>query len=438
MREREARVHLVGRARLRARRQKQFEVAQELWLAGFYRQAYAIGLESQFTVVLLSIPWRSSSSNSGTVAKATPTRTIVQACSKRPIRGYNRRMGTLLVGARVLLAAVFVVAGAAKLLDRRGSYRSLTGFGVPARLQPALTILLPLAEIRTALALIPPSTARWGGLAALVLLLTFSAGIASAMRRGTAPPCHCFGQIHSAPAGRGTLVRNLALALPAGFVVIEGPGPSIATWVGDRTAAELVAVGLGILAVILGWMALTNWRERRSLQSELSDVKDRLAQAPPGLPVGSVAPDFALTSARTGEEVTLAGLRALGRPVALVFVSPSCGPCKTAFPEAGRWQQTLSNDLTVAIISDGHAVDNLGFVESSGADVLLQSEDYEAITAYRVWVTPTAVIVSPDGRIASALVPGRNMESLVRLTVRQSQAASTSSSGPVRGPVRAA
>src|SRR5690348_10994712 len=112
-------------------------------------------------------------------------------------------MGTFAIGVQVLLAAVFATAGTAKLLDRAGFQRALVGFGVPQALAAALAVALPLAEIAVAVALVLRPSARWGAVAALVLLLVFVVGILRAMRQGRAPDCHCFGQIHSAPAGRG-------------------------------------------------------------------------------------------------------------------------------------------------------------------------------------------------------------------------------------------
>jgi uncharacterized membrane protein YphA (DoxX/SURF4 family) len=327
-------------------------------------------------------------------------------------------MGTLLVGARVLLVVVFSTAGVAKLLDQRGTRRALAGFRVPARARRAAAIVLPVAELGTAIALLFPSSARWGGLAALFLLIAFAGGIAKAMRDGRAPDCHCFGQLHSAPAGRGTLLRNLALAVPAAFVAVEGPGPSLSAWVADRTAAELVAIAAAVAALVLGVLAARFWRESVTLRRDLDDARKDLEGVPPGLPVGSIAPEFGLRSARTGETVTLDALRALGRPVALVFVSPSCGSCTVTFQNAGRWQHALASDLTVAIVSDGEPGENLVVVQDSSADVLLQ-EDFEVGTAYRVAVTPTLVMVSPDGHIASALVAGPGIEPQIRLTIRE-------------------
>ena len=128
-------------------------------------------------------------------------------------------MDVALLIARLLLAVVFFVAGFAKLADLPGSRQALQDFGVPAVLVNPFGVLLPLAEIVVAVALILPVSAWWGALGALALLLLFVAGISYNLARGRTPDCHCFGQIHSSPAGRPTLIRNLLLAAIAGFVV---------------------------------------------------------------------------------------------------------------------------------------------------------------------------------------------------------------------------
>src|SRR5688572_20946925 len=97
--------------------------------------------------------------------------------------------------ARVLLAIVFAVAGLAKLADQPGTRQALIGFGLPARLAAPAGILLPLAELTVVLALIPVTTAWWGGVGALTLLLLFVAGIGLNLARGRTPDCHCFGQL---------------------------------------------------------------------------------------------------------------------------------------------------------------------------------------------------------------------------------------------------
>src|SRR5918997_3586323 len=133
-------------------------------------------------------------------------------------------MDTVVLLARLLLAAVFVVAGIAKLADREGSRQAVADFGVPAVLASPLGILLPLAELAVAIALIPTATALWGAIGALALLLLFVVGIGANLARGHRPDCRCFGQLHSAPAGWSTLARNGVLAAVAGFLVLRGMG----------------------------------------------------------------------------------------------------------------------------------------------------------------------------------------------------------------------
>jgi peroxiredoxin/uncharacterized membrane protein YphA (DoxX/SURF4 family) len=341
-------------------------------------------------------------------------------------------MGTAVLGARILLAAVFAAAGAGKLLDLPGSRDALRGFGVPEPLVRPIGLLLPLAELATAAALIAHPTAQWGGLAALILLLAFIGGITNAIRRGRAPDCHCFGQIHSEPAGRSTLVRNLALAAVAALVVVEGPGPSLVQWVSDRTAAELVATATGIAAVVFAALAFSLWRDKRDLTLRLTNARIDLNARPPGLPVGSLAPDFSLAST-AGGDVSLGQLRARGRPVGLVFVSPECGPCSELLPDITRWQRTLAGGITLALISTGSAEDNRKAVGNDTTEVLLQ-EDFEVGQSFRVAATPTAVVVGADGRIVSPPASGAAIESLIRLTLRQHAGNGRSSPVPAATP----
>src|SRR3954470_21076591 len=136
-----------------------------------------------------------------------------------------------LLFARLLLCAVFLVAGLAKLADLAGSRQAMRDFGVPNKLADFFGLLLPLAEIAVAVALVLPLTAWWGAVGALALLLIFVAGIGYNLAQGRTPDCHCFGQLHSAPAGWTTLTRNLVLAGVAGLVVGFGrsmPNPSFA------------------------------------------------------------------------------------------------------------------------------------------------------------------------------------------------------------------
>jgi uncharacterized membrane protein YphA (DoxX/SURF4 family)/thiol-disulfide isomerase/thioredoxin len=325
---------------------------------------------------------------------------------------------TFVLALQVLLAAVFATAGVAKLLDREGSRTALAAFGVPAAAVPVGSYLLPAAELATAVALVFHATARWGAVAALVLLLAFIGGIARALSRGEAPDCHCFGQLHSAPAGRGTLARNAVLAALAAVVVVHGPGTPLDTWVDARSAAELAAVAIGILAVVLAVACVRLWLDQRELRRDLDREREVTALFPPGLPLGSEAPPFAVKDVQ-GHTVSLAGLLEPGRPLALIFVSPGCGPCAAILPDLSHWQTTLTERLAIGLVSTGDALDNHEAQRLGLTNVLLQKDD-EIMNAYRVEGTPSAVMVSPDGRIASTAAAGATaIEPLIRVTLRR-------------------
>ena len=66
------------------------------------------------------------------------------------------------------------------------------------------------------------------------------------------------------------------------------------------------------------------------------------------------APPFALQDIH-GETVSLEALLEPGRPLALIFVSPGCGPCAGLLPELARWQATLSERLAIGLVSTGDA-----------------------------------------------------------------------------------
>ena len=170
-------------------------------------------------------------------------------------------MSLALLLARLLLAAVFLVAGIAKLADLAGSRQALCDFGVPAQLSTPLGVLLPLAELAVAVALLLPATAWWGAMGALALLLLFVGGIGYNLARGRQPDCHCFGQLHSAPAGWPTLLRNLVLATIAGLVVVFGrnsPGLGLFDWLAALPLIQRLEVVAGLVAVALllgeGWL----------------------------------------------------------------------------------------------------------------------------------------------------------------------------------------
>ena len=324
---------------------------------------------------------------------------------------------------RLLLASIFVMAGVAKLADRGGTKQAVADFGVPTPLVAPLGVLLPVAELTVA-ALLLASTAWWGAVGALVLLLLFVAGIGTNLARGRRPDCHCFGQLRAEPASWKTLARNLVLAAMAGFVIWRGyggAGPSAVGWLAELSIVQVAALifGLAALGLIAAqWLFLLKLlgQNGRILMRLEAMQQGRGAGATPspdevptqpsvGLPVGDAAPDFELRGLR-GEALTLASLRAAEKPVMLLFTDPDCGPCTAMLPELRRWQKEYDEELIFSLVSRGTVEENRAKSTEHGLRGLLLQDDWEVSEAYGVESTPSAVFVRPDGTIGSPVLEG--------------------------------
>lgn len=308
-------------------------------------------------------------------------------------------MSLALLLCRILLSIVFGVAGVTKLIDQPGTRDATKNFGVPESLAPALALLLPIAELSIAIALLFSRSAWWGALCALVLLAIFILAIGLSLARGDKHDCHCFGQIYSRPLGWPTLGRNIVFAVGAAFVLWQGwrdTGPSVFSVLGEFTPIQWLFLILLLAAAIAGLVYL------QRLHKESTASVSALTK---GLPLGSTAPHFEIT-AYEGGKASLTQLLDDGRPLLLIFTSPSCGPCILLFQEIRDWQHTHGEQLTIALISRGTIKENFVNVARNSLGRVLLQQEREVAETYGANVTPTAVVISPDGKIASRVAAG--------------------------------
>jgi methylamine dehydrogenase accessory protein MauD len=317
-------------------------------------------------------------------------------------------VSTVVVLARLGLSALFALAGAGKLADLAGSRRAVSAFGVPQALAGMVGTAIPVAELAVAAALIGSASARWGAAGALALLGGFSVGIVGALARGLEPDCHCFGQLHSAPAGWLTLARALVLAGAAAVVLFAGPGLGIDAWLGSWSPAQAWELAAVLAAgVVIGQSALV-WRLLRRHGAVLVRVRELEAAAGSragALAIGDPAPAFDLPGL-AGERVSLTGLLSAGRRVLLVFTDPSCGPCQGLLPTLAGWQDAHPGGVQVALISRGHSAENLSARDEHGLRHVARQAERETDVSYGVLGTPSAILIGTDGRVAGPLVAG--------------------------------
>ncbi|MDX6612815.1 MAG: hypothetical protein QOD75_2001 [Blastocatellia bacterium] len=325
-----------------------------------------------------------------------------------------------LVILRLALSAIFGVAAITKFLDPEGARGAVKNFAAPDRFAPAIAVLLPLTELAIAIALLFSATVWYSAAAALLLLLLFVVAIGYNLKQGRTHDCHCFGQLYSRPLGWPTLARNIAFAIGAGVVLWQQP---LQTNDGLLSLLQSLSKGqwLILFALAMGAAGALFYAYKQNQKESVNP-----SHGSKGLAIGTLAPDFELKDYEGGK-TSLSALLEPRQPLMLVFVSPHCGPCVVFFKQIGNWQREYERELTIAIISKGTIKENFVNVARNGLRTILLQEAQEVAEAYGSNVTPSAVVVTPQGSIASEVVPGaEEITKLLNATLGKPQPASPS------------
>jgi peroxiredoxin len=206
---------------------------------------------------------------------------------------------------------------------------------------------------------------------------------------------------------------------------------------------SLIVVGLvlsWLIIGLLGWLGYHLVRQYGRILLRLDALDARLAQlapaptpaphAPPGLPVGSVAPAFELPDLQGGR-MTLEHWR--GQRVLLMFFNPGCGFCQqmapdlAALPVDGHDGRPLPLVITTG---DPEASRRLVTEHGLRGPVLLQQQ-MEVAAVYHVRGTPMGYVIDERGMIASELAVGA--QALLALATPARAPAHSNGHKPSRG-----
>jgi uncharacterized membrane protein YphA (DoxX/SURF4 family) len=142
-----------------------------------------------------------------------------------PTTARLRTLAPLLsLGARLVLAGVFLLAGALKVVDPQGAVQAVRAYELlPPSLETLVGYGLPFLEIALGLLLAGGILTRITAAAAAALLVVFILGVASAAARGLSIDCGCFGGGGTVAPGQtrygGEIARDLGLLLLAAWLV---------------------------------------------------------------------------------------------------------------------------------------------------------------------------------------------------------------------------
>lgn len=273
----------------------------------------------------------------------------------------------------------------------------MSDFGVPSKYVASATRALPIIELILSATIILDATSRLSSLVLALLFACFSLGIANLLRQDKAPPCNCFGAVHSDEVSKWTLLRSVVLATSA---LLINRLPTYALTPGLKStvlAATLFAAAS--YAVVLG--------VRRQRRLKLSKPAKRLAE-------GQRVPATRLWDGRW-----LEGVLANDRPTLLLLTSTDCGHCVLLKQWLNQWRNRVQESLHVVELQ---TLDSKQFTDPPQIEGLGRSVFYFSPkeAARFKSVTPGAFLVDRTGTLLATPVAGRlEIEALVRLTLRE-------------------
>lgn len=134
-------------------------------------------------------------------------------------------MSWLVLALRIVLGAIFIVAGATKVGHADLFAAQIAGFRLlaPAVIAP-IAIALPFLEILLGIYLIIGLFTRAAAWIAVALLAIFDLAIASAVVRGMSVSCGCFGPNDATVTTWSEVARDAVFVVLAAIVALRAPG----------------------------------------------------------------------------------------------------------------------------------------------------------------------------------------------------------------------
>lgn len=126
-----------------------------------------------------------------------------------------------------------------------------------------------------------------------------------------------------------------------------------------------------------------------------------------GLKVGQKAPDFKATTL-DGSQVVLNDF--LGHPFVLLFISPTCGPCREALPQYLQLSTSAEQiGVRFLLVSIGAVEPTRNLLAEYGSDfqvLVAPMESNAMMDNYKITSTPSYCTVDAVGKVHSTGYPG--------------------------------
>ena len=174
------------------------------------------------------------------------------------------------------------------------------------------------------------------------------------------------------------------------------PAPALSPGSGNLDTAESALLAAGVAIVLAALNFAFFWQLMRQNGRLLNEVEALKAggrgAAATGPEPGDQAPAFVLP-VLGGEGISLDGLLAAGRGLAVVVTDLGCGACDPLLPEIGRLQRDPATPVPVVMISRGDLDANFAKAHEHGLGPVLIEEEFE--------VSRRSASTAPRGRCCS-------------------------------------
>jgi uncharacterized membrane protein YphA (DoxX/SURF4 family) len=125
------------------------------------------------------------------------------------------------LAVRLIAAAIWLVAGIAKVADLTAFKQEVAAYDVVPSLAEPIAYGLPFVEIGLGVYLALGLLVRPAAALSFALMLLFIGVQAQAWARGLSIECGCFGGLSKETVGAGTILRDILLTIPSLVLLVK-------------------------------------------------------------------------------------------------------------------------------------------------------------------------------------------------------------------------
>lgn len=169
-----------------------------------------------------------------------------------------------------------------------------------------------------------------------------------------------------------------------------------------ETALVISSVFLWLIVLVNIFLSLALIRRLNRTGQSILEV---------GLKAGTTAPDF---SAQTLQGITKTRADYLGRAIVLIFVSPTCEPCRARLPMLQKTAvEARTSAVEFVLVSGGTLEETRAWNQEVDIrlPLLVATQDQNPFFKdYQITSTPTFCLVGTEGKVLGSNIVGQNLE----------------------------